>query len=115
MAQQNMAGLRFVEIDNRLFLEHKEEAVCEVAASLADAPRYLAKAWLRQAIRRLAAQQNEVTVSYDGDSDVISILCPVAGTGPDEAARRVTLAWDTCWDWLRRQANETAETSRATA
>lgn len=87
------------------YLEHREEAVAEVVASLAGVSRGEAKKRIWEAVAKAASLELDgpVRIEYNGITDALSLSCPAA-LGYAEASRRMSRVWDACWDHIRKWA-----------
>lgn len=83
-------------------LEHREEAVAEVVASLAWVSRREARDKVREAVRLAAAVDEFVKIEYNPIEDSVSIICPGSVTG---AAQRISRVWDACWEEIRQSVS----------
>lgn len=83
-------------------MEHREEAVAEVVASLAMVSRREARDKVREAVRLAAAVDEFVKIEYNPIEDSVSITCP---TSAGDAAEHILHVWDACWEEIRQSVS----------
>lgn len=85
-----------------MYLEHREEAVAEVVASLAMVSRREAREKVGSAVRMVAGMDESVQIEYSPIEDAVSVICPGSVTG---AAQRISRVWDACWEEIRQSVS----------